>query len=61
MGVSGGERYRMWRGWAIFVGVGGDMVGDEGKDDGRVSRASYVVIVDIVNLELEVSAIAGRL
>ncbi len=55
MGVSGGERYRMRRGWAIVGGVGGDMVGDE--DEGRFE--SYIVIVTIVILRLEASAVAG--
>jgi len=35
VGVSGGERYRMRRGWAIVGGVGGDIVGDEDEGDDR--------------------------
>lgn len=44
MGVSGGERYRMRRGWAIVGAVREDMVGDESEGDGR-GFESYVVIV----------------
>jgi len=35
VGVSGGERYRMRRGWAIVGGVGGDMVGMKMRGDLR--------------------------